>query len=97
MAWTTGNKVTSFAALALFAAPLVAMAAEETPALMAPRTRLEVKKAVEDQKQATPRIPLPPLEPGEPSGVNNGRMQRYYLPPEWRRTSLGGRSTLRVV
>jgi alkylhydroperoxidase family enzyme len=52
----------------------------DPPPLIAPRTRTEVKKSVEEQKKAKSRLPLPP---GERSRGNNGSMQRYYLPPEW--------------
>jgi alkylhydroperoxidase family enzyme len=47
-----------------------------------------LKQALEASKQATPRLPLPPLSAeereragnGEWSIVNNGRMRRWYLP-----------------
>ncbi len=48
----------------------------------APVTRAEMKAAVERQKDATPRLPLPPAAEGQ--RANNGAMQAYYLPAEWR-------------
>ena len=55
-----------------------------------PRTRQEMKQALEESKHSQPRLPLPPLteaeqkkaELGDWSVVNNSRMRRHYLPPE---------------
>ena len=46
-----------------------------------PITRAEMKAAVERQKEAKPRLPLPP---GAGPRGNNGAMQAHYLPAEWR-------------
>ncbi len=58
----------------------------------APATRGEIKDMLEGSKRQTPRLPLPPLTEAEKTGggggalgvVNNGRMRRFYLPPELR-------------
>lgn len=61
--------------------------AEEPPPV--PVTREAMKQVLEQSKKATPRLPLPPVEPdangsGNRPLVNNGRMRQYYLPPELR-------------
>src|SRR5947209_2801904 len=56
-----------------------------------PATRTELKQVLEDSKRATPRLPLPPMTAqeeaqaarGDWSVVNNGRMRKHYLPPEF--------------
>src|SRR4051812_19932007 len=56
-----------------------------------PVTRTELKQALENSKSSEPRLPLPPLSAeekekaakGDWSVVNNGRMRRYYLLPEF--------------
>jgi alkylhydroperoxidase family enzyme len=53
-------------------------------------TRPEMKQFLEDSKHNQPRLPLPPLtaeeqrkaSQGDWSVVNNGRMRKFYLPPE---------------
>ena len=55
-----------------------------------PATRQQMKEALEASKRSTPRLPLPPLsaeereraEKGDWAVVNNGRMRKFYLPPE---------------
>ena len=59
----------------------VARGEDAGQSLSAPRTRAEVKKAVEVQKNAAPNLPMPPE--AERTRGNNGAMQRYYLPREW--------------
>lgn len=55
-----------------------------------PPTRPEMKQALERLKQASPRLPLPPVNDEERAAaggrplVNNGRMRQRYLPPELR-------------
>lgn len=54
-----------------------------------PRTRPELKRALEALKFREPRLPLPPLSEeekdrrGKRPVVNNGYARRLYLPPEW--------------
>ncbi len=65
-----------------------ALAADGPPPVAA--TRPELKRSLEDSKHNQPRLPLPPLTAeerekaarGDWSVVNNGRMRRFYLPPE---------------
>ena len=65
-------------------------AAEPDTVKPAPTTRPAMKQALEDLKQAQPRLPLPPLsdkEKAELGGrpiVNNGRMRQLHLPEELR-------------
>ncbi len=57
-----------------------------------PRTRAELKEALETLKHRQPRLPLPPEEAGEQAGrptVNNGRMRAYYLPASWQSARWG--------
>ncbi|HVJ80985.1 MAG TPA: hypothetical protein VNC50_07950, partial [Planctomycetia bacterium] len=78
-------------ASALCAAALFSTAADDSasPALNAPRTRVDVRRSVEAQKGAKPNLPLPPE--AERTRGNNGSMQRYYLPKEWQTNSFGRR------
>ena len=75
-------------ALLLGVPGMVRAAEPETPA--PPPTRPTMKQALEDQKKATPRLPLPPLteeEKAKSGGrrlVNNGRMRTLYLPEDLR-------------
>jgi AhpD family alkylhydroperoxidase len=51
-----------------------------------PRTRPELKRALEALKHATPRLPLPPATADDqisPTSVNNGRARKLYLPATW--------------
>ena len=63
-----------------------ASSASSTPKPI-PQTRPDMKRAIEALKQREPRLPLPPVEPSERddlrSVVNNGRMRKTYLPPNW--------------
>ncbi len=82
-----------FAAMAVLASTIPAFAADPPPV---PATRADLKRALEDSKKATPRLPLPPLtaeqevqmrQPvdaarGRLGLVNNGRMRQFYLPRE---------------
>jgi len=67
----------------------LAAVADETPsdAKPVPRTRGEMKAALEALKQRQPRIPFPSPNavPTPASGwkANNGTMRRYYLPAKW--------------
>jgi alkylhydroperoxidase family enzyme len=71
--------------------PAITMADDRPPGARpkpVPETRADVKRALEDSKDAEPRLPLPPLgeeetEVASRGGwgvVNNGRMRRHYLP-----------------
>jgi alkylhydroperoxidase family enzyme len=86
----------------MFAIPLaiaLASPADDGPPTVPP-TREAMKRALEDSKRATPRLPLPPLTEeeqakagqGDWSVVNNGRMRKHYLPPELTGSGLGGRN-----
>lgn len=74
--------------LTLALAPAPARADGPSPV---PPDRQAMKQALEDSKRAQPRLPLPPLTPeeeqkakqGDWSVVNNGRMRKFYLPPEF--------------
>lgn len=54
-----------------------------------PKTRPEMKAALEGLKQRTPRLPLPPPTADEIAAANgrpvvgNGRARQLYLPKEW--------------
>jgi hypothetical protein len=63
------------------------MPVEATP--RAASTRDESKKALENHKKATPRIPMPPAPDANAGGlsrVNNGRFRAYYIAEELRET-----------
>ena len=83
--------------LAILLLLLPASALADGPPTVA-ATRPEMKRFLEDSKHNQPRLPLPPLtaeekakaEKGDWSVVNNGRMRKFYLPPE-----LGGAGFLR--
>ncbi len=57
-----------------------------------PKSRPELKAALESLKHRQPRLPFPPGPPSEGT-VANGRMREYYLPKTWNSTS----ATPRVV
>jgi hypothetical protein len=72
---------------------------QPVPLEAAPRaaaTRDESKKALENHKKATPRIPMPPAPDANVGGlsrVNNGRFRAYYIAEELRETpSVTGRT-----
>lgn len=86
------TKSLAAAALALLALRGAVLADDKTPPIV-PTTRDDMKKALEDSKRATPRLPLPPLteeerakadkaEKGDWTIVNNGRMRKHYLGPD---------------
>jgi alkylhydroperoxidase family enzyme len=62
---------------------------DSRPAPAVPVTRDAMKQTLDDSKRVKPRLPLPPLTEedrnakGEWGVVNNGRMRKYYLPPEF--------------
>jgi hypothetical protein len=64
--------------------------AEEAPVSAepnaAPRTRPEMKNALEQLKHRKSRLNLPPPPPGEES-ANNGRARKHFLPAEWQTPS----------
>ena len=57
-------------------------------------TRPEMKRQLQELKQRTARLPLPPLTEEEiASGrslVNNGRLRSLYLPPSWQSFAIPG-------
>lgn len=61
------------------------VSADNTPNA-APRTRPEMKSALENLKHRKSRLDLPPPAPGEDS-ANNGRARKYFLPAEWQTPS----------
>ena len=66
------------------------MPVEATP--RAASTRDESKKALENHKKATPRIPMPPAPDANAGGlsrVNNGRFRAYYIAEELRESPSG--------
>jgi len=75
-------------ALAALLGPAALALADGPPTVAA--TRPEMKRFLEDSKRNQPRLPLPPLTAeerekagqGDWSVVNNGRMRKFYLPPE---------------
>src|SRR5687767_5183361 len=73
-----------------------AQAAEPAQPRAVPLTRDEMKKALDDLKRRTPRLPLPPPseEEKEKAGgrgfANNGRMRALYLPGNARGESSRG-------
>ncbi|MBI1347548.1 hypothetical protein GC163_14810 [bacterium] len=58
------------------------------------KTRPEMKQQLEDLKQRTARLELPPLSAEElaagRSSVNNGRLRAMYLPPSWQGFVISG-------
>ncbi len=83
------RQICAFGLLILLLAPC-ALLADEGPAdatpTASPRTRPEMKAALENLKHRTSRLNLPPPEPGEES-ANNGRARKYFLPAEWQTPS----------
>lgn len=76
--------------LALILTSPGALMADEAPTSAEPkappRTRPEMKAALEQLKHRKSRLNLPPPAPGEES-VNNGRARKYFLPAEWQSPS----------
>jgi alkylhydroperoxidase family enzyme len=83
-------------ALLAFGLPGWSIAADSPKPQAVAATRPEMKELLEGSKRSKPRLPLPPpteeelakakAQPGRgPMGgiVNNGRMRRLYLPPEF--------------
>lgn len=72
------------------AAPALLLASDPATPKPIPATRPDMKKALEDLKKMTPRLPMPAptaaeLEKAGGKGiVNNGRMRQLYLPEELR-------------
>ena len=75
----------TFAAVALAAGPLAAAEPPAAPRPL-PLTRPDMKQLLEDLKQRTPRIPLPPLAEAEKAKLDErgrgyeGRLRALYLP-----------------
>ncbi|MBW3599179.1 MAG: carboxymuconolactone decarboxylase family protein [Planctomycetes bacterium] len=80
-------RLTLFILLATGAVRLPAEDAASDEPKIIPRTRPEMKTALEALKLRQPRLPLLPLSPEEIAGgrfsVNNGRMRSLYLPEAW--------------
>ena len=75
----------TLAAAALAAGPLSAADPPDAPRPL-PLTRPDMKQLLEDMKQRTPRIPLPPLTEAEKATLDErgrgyeGRLRALYLP-----------------
>jgi hypothetical protein len=75
----------TLAAAALAAGPLGAAGPPDAPRPL-PLTRPDMKQLLEDMKQRTPRIPLPPLTEEEKAKLDErgrgyeGRLRALYLP-----------------
>jgi hypothetical protein len=73
-------------AAAVLAAPALRAADPPAAPRPLPLTRPDMKQLLEDMKQRTPRIPLPPLTDdekaklGERGGGYEGRLRALYLP-----------------
>lgn len=71
--------MTNWMLLAAMVAPLADPAPKAEPKPVA-ATRSEIKELLEAHKKATPRLPMPPADPGNPMAVvNNGAMRAHYL------------------